>query len=176
MNEHQQFWTWFMRHVCEVNRVMIPNIGTFTLCYKNERFYIRFKSTGNFGGVYQNKMNQREMNNHIFGEEFAVQNALIWGPIVAKKQSLKNLSQQRRLMWYYAQHQGIDVVASARIVSSALHELCSKLLNERRIDLTEHWEIQCRDTSPYFYTNNRYLYSRIGHNHLLDVMSQLEIE
>ena len=176
MNEHQQFWTWFMRHVCEVNRVMIANIGTFTLCYKNEQFYIRFKPTGYFGGVYVNKMNQREIKNRIFGEEFAVQNALIWGPIVAKKQSLKKVSQQRRLMWYYAEHQNIQVTDSARIVSSALQELCSKLLNERRIDLTEHWTIQCRDASPYFYTNNRYVYSRIGHNHLVDVMSQMGIE
>ena len=175
MNEHQQFWTWFMRHVCEVNRVMIANIGTFTLDYKHERFYIRFKPTGYFGSVYRNKRNERRIQSRIFGEEFAVQNALIWGPIVAKKQSLKKVSQQRRIMWYYAEHRGIEIADSARIVSSALQELCSKLLNERRINLTDHWEIRCQDASPYYYTNNRYLYSWIGHNHLVDVMSELEI-
>ena len=175
MDEHQQFWTWFMRHVCEVNRVMIANVGTFTLSYKNERFYIRFKPTGYFGFVYRNTTGAMRLQPHIFGEEFPVQNAKIWAPIVMKNNSISQLSQQRQLMWHYAEHRSIKISVSAQIVSSAIQTLCSTILHERRIELTPHWEILCYDTSRYDNRNTRYIYSRIGHTHLLYVMSQMGI-
>jgi len=163
MHPHQSFWTWFIRHLARTKQIIIPNFGTFTLSSKNDRWYIRFKMTGRFQRAYF----QRSQS-YWFGEEDAIQNALLWGPVIQRSKSLHNLSLLRQLIWHYAQHMGYKVHAATRIVYSVFQEAGDKILREDQVHLTAQWSIHCsqRHSTPA----KRGLYSQIDSDYLFKLV------
>ena len=121
------------------------NIGTFTLSYKTNVLYAL--NPQDTLGVYMNKMNQRKSK--IAFSEKSLLFKCRFGPIVAKKQSQVFHSKDGLCGTTLS----IKTFKSptVRIVSSALQEMCSKLLNERSIRFNGSWTIQCHDAVLFLY-------------------------
>ena len=176
MLEQEFFWTWFVKHLCQSNRVILPNFGTFTLSNPQQQYEIRLKPTGKFKEAYQRWLFTQVPQECRVGERDPVRNVKLWGPIVEQSQSLENISLYRQLIWNYAQDNEIHLKIAAHIVQESLQTMASNLLQKQQIDLTTGWRIRTHQTNGPPVSINQCPYSEIDQAWLLDIMSTLNMD
>ncbi len=170
----EDFWRWFLLRLCHKEQIILPNLGSFSMRYK-ERFFIQFKPTGAFKKALEARPEQESIKNTSFtGDENPVRSAQIWGPIVEKSQSIENLSLHRQLIWFFSKDQGISVLESATIVRDAIHKLTHDLLCDGQTQPTNFWKLSRMNRYKYGVASG--MYSSIDSDMFLRIMSQLNIE
>lgn len=176
MPEQEFFWTWFMKHLCRSNRVIIPNFASFTLSRPQKQYEIRLKPTGKFKEAYQRWLFTQEPQAYPVGERDPVRNVKIWGPIVEHSQSLENISLYRQLIWHYAQDNETHLKNAAHIVQESLQTMASNLLQNQQLALTTGWRIRTHQTNRQPVRINQSPYSDVDQVWLLDIISTLNMD
>ncbi|MBM76556.1 MAG: hypothetical protein CMK59_14205 [Proteobacteria bacterium] len=151
-----EFWSWFVRKVCSKQRITLPNVGTFSVVFSKQKsildicemwgndcptinavtiprkVYVRFRPTGNLKLSIKNSSQPKRC---YTGDRDPVVSAARWGPYVRKTKNTSNLSQHRKLIWWYHQENQISLIQAAKIVGTQLQFMGKELSLQGRVNL-----------------------------------------
>ena len=146
--EANKFWSWMIEYVADQERIVLPNLGVFTLKQKYN-FFIHFKPTGKFRQALKDGY---KPGMYFTGDKDPKASTETWGPIIKKQGTTDNLSLHRRLIWEYAQVSGVELSEAANIIGRAINTMTRDLLERGRTTLTPRWNLSIK----YVYSKSRW--------------------
>lgn len=155
------FWNWFIRKLCQEQRITLPNVGTFSIVFSGQknytiirgssinhvtqksRVYVRFRPTGQLkASVKDFVQNKPYTQRYYTGDRNPELAVFRWGPFIQKSQDLSNLSQHRRLIWFFHKDSGIRLHTAARIVGENLQNIGDHLSKRGFVKISNDLHIQ----------------------------------
>ena len=212
------FWLWFVDKICSKQRITLPNVGTFSVVFTEQKkiqlidtrsiltanqddgewtqtvdhvtetvlprkIYIRFRTTGNLKkSVLEYLQEPSKVSKRCYtGDRNPVVSAFRWSKYVSNTNDISNLSQHRRLIWWYSQENNISVQRAAQIISSELQKVGDVLTTKGFIHLGDGFQIQIVGKPKHRMTslqNNHRWRTRfvVPHEHLIASLSKIDLQ
>jgi hypothetical protein len=212
------FWMWFVRKICSMQRITLPNVGTFSIVFAKKKsiqiistrkilvanqddgewtetvpdvnrttihrkVYIRFRPTGNLKlSIKELLQNASHQPIRCYtGDSNPVISSIRWGKYIAKTQNISNLSQHRRLIWWYHQDKKISIPAAAQRVGSQLQMMGNQIANTGFANLGNGMSLQIVEGKKNVWNSspnpNRWrIRFTVPQEHIIESISNLDIQ
>jgi len=119
----------------------IPDLRETTI---PRRAYIRFRPTGHLKTSIKEFLHKRGAQGKrcYTGDHNPVVSVVRWGKYVSKDKDISNLSQHRKLIWWYHLDHSVSLLEAARVVSNNLQDMGNKIANHGFARLGDGMRIQ----------------------------------
>ena len=158
----------------------VPNVDRTTIPRK---VYIRFRPTGNLKlSIKEFLQNTSDRPIRCYtGDLNPVISSLRWGKHIKKTKNISNLSQHRKLIWWYHLDKKISLSAAARRVGSQLQKMGNELANKGYTNLGNGMSLQIVQGQQNVWNSSpnpnrwRARFS-VPQEHIIECISNLDIQ